>query len=164
MQDRVVAITGASGALGRAVVAEAAERGARLALVDHAGARRGSGGRHDPDRGSGADPFDADPFDWPRAALNDGAAADEADAHDQTLDDAAQRVQLAGGVLHLQADDRQHGGAEAHERMRAEPRRFPAKFAIGADRGAAGGRHAQTHDEVGQRGRMGNGVHSLMLN
>lgn len=39
MQDRVVAITGASGALGRAVVAEAAERGARLALIDHAAAR-----------------------------------------------------------------------------------------------------------------------------
>ena len=39
MQDRVVVITGASGVLGRAVVAEAAERGARLALIDHAGAR-----------------------------------------------------------------------------------------------------------------------------
>src|SRR3569623_964729 len=39
MQDRVVAITGASGALGRAVVAEAVERGARVALIDHAGAR-----------------------------------------------------------------------------------------------------------------------------
>lgn len=39
MQDSVVAITGASGALGRAVVAEAAERGARLALIDHASAR-----------------------------------------------------------------------------------------------------------------------------
>jgi len=39
MQDSVVAITGASGALGRTVVAEAAERGARLALIDHASAR-----------------------------------------------------------------------------------------------------------------------------
>lgn len=39
MQDRVVAITGASGALGRAVVEAAADRGARLALIDHAGAR-----------------------------------------------------------------------------------------------------------------------------
>lgn len=36
MQDRVVAITGA---FGRAVVAEAAERGAHLALIDHAAAR-----------------------------------------------------------------------------------------------------------------------------
>lgn len=39
MQDRVVAITGASGALGRAVVESAIDRGARLALIDHAGAR-----------------------------------------------------------------------------------------------------------------------------
>lgn len=39
MQDRVVAITGASGALGRAVVEAAIDRGARLALIDHAGAR-----------------------------------------------------------------------------------------------------------------------------
>jgi 3-oxoacyl-[acyl-carrier protein] reductase len=39
MQDRVVAITGASGALGRAVVEAAADHGARLALIDHAAAR-----------------------------------------------------------------------------------------------------------------------------
>jgi 3-oxoacyl-[acyl-carrier protein] reductase len=39
MQDRVVVITGASGALGRVVVEAAADRGARLALIDHATAR-----------------------------------------------------------------------------------------------------------------------------
>ncbi|ACI93431.1 short chain dehydrogenase [Afipia carboxidovorans OM5] len=39
MQDRIVAITGASGALGRVVAEAAAERGARLALIDHAAAR-----------------------------------------------------------------------------------------------------------------------------
>jgi len=39
MQDRVVAITGASGTLGRAVVEAAADHGARLALIDHAAAR-----------------------------------------------------------------------------------------------------------------------------
>src|SRR3569623_2871891 len=39
MQERVVAITGTSGALGRSVVAEAVERGARVALIEHAGAR-----------------------------------------------------------------------------------------------------------------------------
>jgi len=39
MQDRVLAITGASGVLGRAVVAETVERGARVALIDHAAAR-----------------------------------------------------------------------------------------------------------------------------
>lgn len=39
MQDRVVVVTGASGALGRTVVEAAADRGARLALIDHAAAR-----------------------------------------------------------------------------------------------------------------------------
>lgn len=36
MKDRVVVLTGAFGALGRAVAAEAAARGARVAAVDHA--------------------------------------------------------------------------------------------------------------------------------
>src|ERR1043166_5886468 len=84
--------------------------------------------RDEPDGGGGGEPVDA------LGRLEDRPAAEEADAGDDALDDAAEGVDVLISLRrHAHGDEDDERRPERHERMRAHAGGLAAHFAVDAD-------------------------------